>query len=129
MTRVGPSISPDATPSRRIVRVHELGVPGNLSRVSWKLSRTVLRGGTSGNVASLLDSRTPKLKQLFCFEVNEGELFAFAGIWDRCKDAGGKLIETCAILTPTPNAVTSAVHDRMLVILDPDGYDMRLSLA
>jgi len=93
---------------RRIVRVHELGVSGNLSRVSWKLSRTVLRGGTNGNVAFLLDSRTPKVKQLFCFEVNEGELFAFAGIWGRCKDAGGKMIETCAILTTTPNAVTSS---------------------
>jgi putative SOS response-associated peptidase YedK len=39
------------------------------------------------------------------------------------------MIETCAILTTTPNAVTSSVHDRMLVILDPDGYDLRLSLA
>jgi putative SOS response-associated peptidase YedK len=58
-----------------------------------------------------------------------GRKTAFAGIWDRCKDAGGKMIETCAILTTTPNAVTSSVHDRMLVILDPDGYDLRLSLA
>jgi putative SOS response-associated peptidase YedK len=33
------------------------------------------------------------------------------------------MVETCSILTTTPNAVTSAVHDRMPVILDPDGYD------
>ena len=31
-----------------------------------------------------------------------------------------------APLTTTPNAVTSAVHDRMPVILDPDGYDLWL---
>jgi hypothetical protein len=43
--RVGTHVCPDATPSLRIVRVHDLSVPGNLSRVSWKLSRTVLRGG------------------------------------------------------------------------------------
>jgi hypothetical protein len=37
------------------VRVHPVGIRGGLSRVSWKLSRTVLRGGTDGNVGSLLD--------------------------------------------------------------------------
>jgi putative SOS response-associated peptidase YedK len=31
-----------------------------------------------------------------------------------------------AILTTTPNAVTAAVHDRMPVILDPDGYELWL---
>jgi putative SOS response-associated peptidase YedK len=71
-------------------------------------------------------SRTGKGKQPYCFEVNEGELFAFAGIWDRWKNPSGKLVETCSILTTTPNAVTAAVHDRMPVILDPDGYDLWL---
>jgi putative SOS response-associated peptidase YedK len=32
----------------------------------------------------------------------------------------------CSILTTTPNAVTSPVHDRMPVILDPDCYDLWL---
>ena len=71
-------------------------------------------------------ARTGKGKQPYCFEVNEGELFAFAGIWDRWKDASGKPVETCSILTTTANAVTSAVHDRMPVILDPDSYDLWL---
>jgi putative SOS response-associated peptidase YedK len=35
-------------------------------------------------------------------------------------------VKTCSILTTTPNAVTSAVHDRMPVILDPDSYDLWL---
>jgi putative SOS response-associated peptidase YedK len=71
-------------------------------------------------------ARTGKGKQPYCFEVNEGELFAFAGIWDRWKDPSGKIVETCSILTTTPNAVTSPVHDRMPVILDPEGYDLWL---
>jgi putative SOS response-associated peptidase YedK len=71
-------------------------------------------------------SRTGKAKQPYCFEVNEGELFAFAGLWDRWRDASGNAVETCSILTTTPNAVASAVHDRMPVILDPDGYDLWL---
>ena len=54
------------------------------------------------------------------------ELFAFAGLWDRWKDPSGQWIKSCSILTTTPNAVTSAVHDRMPVILDPDSYDLWL---
>ena len=70
--------------------------------------------------------RTGKAKQPFCFEVNEGELFAFAGLWDGWKDAKGNWIKTCSILTTTPNAVTSAIHDRMPVILDRESYDLWL---
>jgi putative SOS response-associated peptidase YedK len=70
--------------------------------------------------------RTGKAKQPYCFEINEGQLFAFAGLWDRWKDPSGQWIKTCSILTTMPNAVTSAVHDRMPVILDPDGYDLWL---
>ena len=70
--------------------------------------------------------KTGKAKQPYCFEVAEGELFAFAGLWDRWKDSSGNAVETCSILTTTPNAVTSALHDRMPVILDPDSYDLWL---
>ena len=65
-------------------------------------------------------------KQPFCFEVNDGELFAFAGLWDRWKDPSGQWVKSCWILTTTPNAVTSAVHDRMPVILKRDDYDLWL---
>jgi putative SOS response-associated peptidase YedK len=70
--------------------------------------------------------KTGKAKQPYCFEVNEGQLFAFAGIWDRWKNPDGNWVKTCSILTTTPNAVTSAVHDRMPVILDPDCCDLWL---
>jgi len=70
--------------------------------------------------------RTARSKQPFCFEVNHGELFAFAGIWDGWKNPDGQWIKTCSILTTTPNAVTATVHDRMPVILDPDSYDLWL---
>src|SRR5271156_4930057 len=126
MIPVGHLISPDAARSLRTVRVHDLSVPGNLSRVSWKLSRTVLRGGTNRNVGPLLDLRRGKAKQPYCFEVNDGELFAFAGLWDRWKDAGGNWVKTCSILTTTPNSVTSVVYDRMPVILRKDDYDLWL---
>jgi putative SOS response-associated peptidase YedK len=70
--------------------------------------------------------KTGKVTQPYCFEINDGKLFAFAGIWDRCKDATGKPLETCSILTTTANAVTSSVHNRMPVILNRDSYDFWL---
>jgi putative SOS response-associated peptidase YedK len=70
--------------------------------------------------------RTGTSKQPYCFEGKDGELFAFAGLWDGWKDSNGKWVKTCSILTTTPNAVTSPVHDRMPVILDPGSYDLWL---
>jgi putative SOS response-associated peptidase YedK len=49
--------------------------------------------------------RTGKAKQPYCFEVNEGALFAFAELWDRWRDSSGKAVETCSILTATPNTL------------------------
>ena len=68
--------------------------------------------------------KTGKARQPYCFEVNEGELFAFAGLWDRWKDPSGQWVKSCSILTTTPNAVTGYVHDRMPVILDRADYDL-----
>jgi len=63
----------------------------------------------------LMNGPNGKSQAAYCFEVNEGELFALAGLW-----------EACSILTTTPNALTAPVHDRMPVILDPDSYDLWL---
>ena len=70
--------------------------------------------------------RSAMSKQPYCFEVRGGELFAFAGLWDGWRHATGQWIKTCSILTTTPNAVTGTVHDRMPVILSPDGYNLWL---
>ena len=70
--------------------------------------------------------RTGVAKQPYCFEVNNGEPFAFAGRWERWRDPSGQWVKSCSILTTTPNAVTSAVHDRMPVILRKDDYDVWL---
>jgi putative SOS response-associated peptidase YedK len=91
--------------------------------VSWKLSSTVLRGGTDGNAGSLLDSRTERAKQPFHFGMGDDSLFAFVGLWDRWRDPSGQVVESCSILTTTPNALLADVHDRMPVILSPEHYD------
>lgn len=65
-------------------------------------------------------------KRPFCFTMADDSLFAFAGIWERWKNPEGQWIETCSIITTTPNQLTEDVHDRMPVILHPEDYDLWL---
>src|SRR5882672_404010 len=67
-----------------------------------------------------------KAKVPYCFEVNGGKLFAFAGIWERSRNSKGEPIEACCILTTAPNEITSQIHDRMPAILDSSGYGIWL---
>lgn len=70
--------------------------------------------------------RSANGKQPYCFEVRDGELFAFAGLWEGWKDTNGAWTKTCTILTTTPNVVTAALHDRMPVILHRSDYGLWL---
>jgi putative SOS response-associated peptidase YedK len=71
-------------------------------------------------------ARNGKAKQPFHFGMQTGSLFAFAGIWDQWRDTSGNLVETCSILTTTPNSLLAAVHDRMPVILETENYELWL---
>src|SRR5258708_9653225 len=66
------------------------------------------------------------VKQPYCFEVGEGGLFALAGLWDQWKSPEGQIIESCTILTTTPNSLVADMHNRMPVIVTPDKYDLSL---
>jgi putative SOS response-associated peptidase YedK len=72
--------------------------------------------------------RSGKTKRPFHFSMKDGSLFAFAGIWDCWKSADGKLLESCSILTTTPNDVVKDIHDRMPVILPPSHYEPWLTV-
>jgi putative SOS response-associated peptidase YedK len=70
--------------------------------------------------------RNGKSKQPYCFEMVERQPFAFAGLWDRWRAPDGTTLETCTILTTTPNQLLADVHNRMPVILPPEYYDLWL---
>ena len=70
--------------------------------------------------------RSGKAKQPFHFGIGDDSLFAFAGLWDRWKDPTGQVVESCSILTTTPNALLADVHNRMPAILSPENYDLWL---
>jgi putative SOS response-associated peptidase YedK len=56
----------------------------------------------------------------------DDSIFAFAGLWETWKNPVGQLVETCSIITTTPNALCADVHDRMPVILPDDIYALWL---
>ena len=58
--------------------------------------------------------------------MQDDSLFAFAGLWDQWTDPSGTAIESCTILTTTPNALLVDVHDRMPAILRQEHYDLWL---
>ena len=62
-------------------------------------------------------------KQPYHIRLNSERPFAFAGLWDRWTGVDGQTIESCAILTTTPNERLASIHDRMPVILPPAAYE------
>ncbi|HNW35815.1 MAG TPA: SOS response-associated peptidase [Candidatus Ozemobacteraceae bacterium] len=68
-------------------------------------------------------SGTGGKKQPWHFQMRDGGLFAFAGLWERLVSPVGGEIETCAILTTTANRLVAKVHDRMPCILQPEAFD------
>lgn len=67
-------------------------------------------------------------KQPMYIHEGDGGLMSLAGLWEIWQSADGGLLETCTILTTTPNELMAPIHDRMPVILEPQDYDMWLSL-
>lgn len=62
-------------------------------------------------------------KQPFWIHPTQGGLLALAGIWEQWQGPNGEELETCAILTTTPNEVMAPLHDRMPVILGPEAFE------
>lgn len=59
-------------------------------------------------------------KQPWLFRWRDDAPFLLAGIWIAAHAADGSAVETCAVITTTPNATLQPVHDRMPVLLSPD---------
>lgn len=67
-------------------------------------------------------------KQPHAIQVDHGEPFAFAGLWETWRPrAGGGAVESCTIITCGASAVLAPVHNRMPVILPRNLYDGWLS--
>lgn len=70
-----------------------------------------------------------KKKQPYYFQLQEGQVFAFAGLWDKWQSPAGESIVSCTIITTEANEVVRPVHERMPVILPEKDWDAWLDLS
>ena len=61
----------------------------------------------------------------FYIRMEDERPFAFAGLWERWNKSDSP-VESCTIITTTPNDLMSDLHDRMPVILSGDDADLWL---
>ncbi|MCB1033456.1 MAG: SOS response-associated peptidase [Acidobacteria bacterium] len=61
-------------------------------------------------------------KQPHYLRMKTGAPFAIAGLWARWHGGEGDPVQSCTLLTTTPNEVAGAIHDRMPVILPAAAY-------
>lgn len=66
-----------------------------------------------------------KKRPFFIHHKGDG-LFAFAGIWENWMGADGSELDTAAIITTTPNAEISKIHDRSPAIIQPQDFEQWL---
>lgn len=70
----------------------------------------------------------PRGKQPFLIRLRRGELFAFAGLWERWS-SDGRTVESCTVIVTEANELIRPIHQRMPVILDETHYETWLEPA
>lgn len=69
-------------------------------------------------------------KQPWFIHTRNGQILAFAGLWERWQPPdGGEPIESATIIVTSANESTQAIHDRMPAILDKGVWDRWLNPA
>lgn len=73
--------------------------------------------------------RIGERKQPMWISRQDHQPFAFAGLWEHWQLPDGEPIESCTILTTSPNDLMAPIHNRMPVILAPSSYDQWFDLS
>jgi putative SOS response-associated peptidase YedK len=68
-------------------------------------------------------------KQPGRIQIQDGGVFAIAGLWEHWIGNDGSEIESCTLLTTEPNETLRPIHNRMPVILPPEDFDLWLDPA
>jgi putative SOS response-associated peptidase YedK len=68
-------------------------------------------------------------KQPYFIHFRDDRPFAFAGLWESWEGADHSSIESCTLLTTTPNSLIAPIHDRMPVILAREHHDRWLDTS
>jgi len=76
-----------------------------------------------------VDPSVKQPKQPYFIRATNGRPLPLAGLWTTWNDPArdGAPVESCALITTTPNERLAAIHDRMPCLLDDDDIDEWLS--
>lgn len=70
--------------------------------------------------------RLPNRKQPVYIHAADDSPFGLAGLWETWHAPDGSMIDSCTILTTSPNELMAPIHNRMPVIIEPEDYGMWL---
>src|SRR5690606_30862480 len=73
--------------------------------------------------------KTSHGKQPMRIMLKSRSIFSMAAIYETWIAPDGSRINSCSILTTTPNAIVAPIHDRMPVILKPEEESLWLDLS
>jgi putative SOS response-associated peptidase YedK len=62
----------------------------------------------------------------FIIQREDEAMMAAAGLWDTWRGPDGRMLDSMAIITTTPDPEISDIHDRMPVMIEPEDYDLWL---
>ena len=66
--------------------------------------------------------KTATGKQPYAIALADRQLMALAGLWETWRSPVGERIRSFAIITTTPNELCAELHNRMPVVLKPEGW-------
>jgi putative SOS response-associated peptidase YedK len=66
--------------------------------------------------------REGRARQPYLFRRRDGAPLVLAGLWERWSKGDAPPLESCTILTTSPNALVAAAHDRMPVVLAAEDF-------
>lgn len=70
--------------------------------------------------------QTKGKRQPFYIQMQDKQLFAFAGLWEHWQGPDDRAINSCTIVTTEANELLRPLHNRMPVILEAKDYDLWL---
>jgi putative SOS response-associated peptidase YedK len=68
-------------------------------------------------------------RQPYFIRPRDGGPIAFAGLWETWSGPNGEEVDTACIVTTAANRALAPIHDRMPVVIAPDGFDLWLDTA
>src|SRR6476619_2617197 len=71
-------------------------------------------------------AKTPTGKQPYVIALADRRLMALAGLWENWRSPAGEWVRSFAIITTTPNELCAELHNRMPVVLKPEGWPVWL---